>query len=67
MINCLDNGVHYTDKAIQQSRELYFNCIKKPHDQIMGVNDTQKYYRDGRIHHIAEESDFEWKFRGADF
>lgn len=56
-----------SDKAIQESRELYFNCIKKPHDQIMGVNDTQKYYRDGRIHHIAEESDFEWKFRGADF
>jgi len=55
-----------SDKANKESRDLYFNCIKKPHDQIIGVNDAQKYYRDGRIHHIAEESDFEWKYREAD-
>ncbi|MGZ8173579.1 MAG: ABC-three component system protein [Methylobacter sp.] len=55
-----------SDKANKESRELFFNCIRRPHDQIIGVNDAQKYYRDGRIHHIAEESDFEWKYREAD-
>jgi hypothetical protein len=52
--------------AMEQSRKLYFDCIKKPHDQIIGVNDTQKYYKDGRIHHIAEISNFEWKYCESD-
>lgn len=55
-----------SDKAHKESRDMFFNCLSKHHDQIIGVNDTQKYYRDGRIHHIAEESDFEWQYREAD-
>jgi len=55
-----------SDKADKESIELYFNCIKKPHEQIIGINDAQKYYRDGRIHYITEESDFEWKYRESD-
>lgn len=55
-----------SNKANQESRDLYFICINKPHDQINGVNGTQKYYRDGRIHHITEESNFEWRYGEID-
>lgn len=55
-----------TDHADKTSREVYFDCIKKPHPKITSVKDTEKYYRDGRIHHITEESEFEWKYRKDD-
>lgn len=55
-----------TDKAHHESRTVYFNCRNRPHDQIVNVSDTQKYYRDGRIHHIAEISQFEWKYTEVD-
>jgi hypothetical protein len=47
-------------ELLKESRNLYFSCIGKPHNQIVGVSDTQKYYRDGRIHHITEETPFSW-------
>jgi len=49
------------EKANLLSNNLYFDCIGKPHDPIIGVNDTQKYYRDGRIHNTLEETEFAWK------
>lgn len=51
-----------TVKAEHLSRKIFFTSTSKPHDQIMGFSDTQKYYRDGRIHHIVEEENFEWAF-----
>ena len=52
-----------TDAANAISRKLYTNTTSKPYADIVGVSDTPKYYRDGRIHHIVEETEFEWKFR----
>ena len=54
------------DKTKEESRKLYFNCIKAPHEQINGVSNTEKYYRNGRIHHVVETSEFEWKYREED-
>ncbi len=51
-----------TDIADKKSREVYTCCLSKHHNDITGVNDTQKYYRDGQIHHIVDEGDFEWKY-----
>jgi hypothetical protein len=55
-----------TDEAHIRSMNLYFACIKKQHENIIGVNDTQKYYRDGRIHYTLENTDFEWKLKEED-
>ncbi|MFD2556043.1 hypothetical protein [Sphingobacterium tabacisoli] len=51
---------------IEKSRDVYFKCIKREHNQIKGVSDTQKYYRNGRIHNIIETTDFEWLFSKTD-
>ncbi len=55
-----------TNDVHMKSQNTYFECITNPHDPIVGVNDTQKYYRDGRIHHTLEETDFEWKYNDSD-
>lgn len=51
---------------IEKSREVYFNCIIKPHSEVLGVKGTQKYFRDGRIQNINETTDFEWKYKETD-
>ncbi|MGJ1243629.1 hypothetical protein [Sphingobacterium siyangense] len=48
------------------SRNVYFNSIRKSCNNIRGVNGTEKYYRDGRIHNITETTDFEWQFKETD-
>jgi len=55
-----------TEHANKISREFYRDSIEKPHESIIGVNDTQKYYKDGRIHHLLENTAFEWKFKEED-
>ena len=53
-------------KALINSGKLFFACLTKPHEQIIGVDNTQKYYRDGRIHHNCEITDFEWEYKLTD-
>jgi len=55
-----------TDKADNESREVYFNCRKRPHETIASVQNTEKYYRDGRIHHLLEVTNFQWKYEISD-
>jgi hypothetical protein len=59
----LSQEVIETEQANKISRELYFDSLGKNHESIAGVENTQKYYRDGRIHHIAEETFFDWRFK----
>ena len=51
---------------IEKSRDVYFDCIKSPHAEITGFNGTRKFYRDGRIHNITENTDFEWIYKESD-
>lgn len=51
---------------IEKSRDVYFNCILKPHIEVLGVKGTQKFFRDGRIQNINETTDFEWEFKETD-
>lgn len=64
--NNLSKEIIGTEEAHRESRNLYYSCIGKPHDLIVKVSGTQKYYRDGRIHHIAEETDYMWKYEEDD-
>lgn len=51
---------------ISKSRDVYFRCILKQHNQIAGIRDTEKFFRDGRIHNINETTDFEWLYKETD-
>lgn len=51
-----------SDNSKNISRKLYHKSINSPHIEISGVNDTQKYYRNGRIHHNVNENQFIWDF-----
>lgn len=51
---------------IKKSRELYFCCIIKPHNEILGFNGTQKFFRNGRIQNLNETTDFEWLYKETD-
>lgn len=51
---------------IEKSRDVYFNCISKPHNEVIGVKGTQKYFRDGRVQNINETTDFRWQFKESD-
>lgn len=55
-----------TEEIHNISKQLYFACINGKHDSIIGVDNTQKYYRDGRIHNTLERTNFEWKFNKGD-
>jgi hypothetical protein len=55
-----------TEKADGESRSLYFECIRKPVTKIVGVKDVGEYYKAGRIHHIVDEGNFEWKYKEGD-
>ncbi len=50
------------ENANSISRELFHKSTESPHIDIAGVADTQKYYRDGRIHHNVNERKFFWRF-----
>lgn len=50
-----------TKKALIAAKNLYSNCMKLPLNHIPQVNDTQKYYQDGRIHHNVNENRFVWR------
>lgn len=50
----------------EMSREVYFKCILKPHEEIFGIKGTQKYFRNGRIQNLNETTDFEWKYKETD-
>lgn len=54
------------DSHINKARDVYFNCIGKPHSEVIGVKGTQKYFRDGRIQNINEATNFEWLFKEND-
>jgi len=51
-----------TKTSTKFSKELYFDIINKQElIKIPNVNDTQKYYQNGRIHHSVNEKLFTWK------
>lgn len=52
--------------ALKTSRTLFHNSINSAIQNISGVEDTQKYYRDGRIHYNVNENKFKWKFTKDD-
>jgi hypothetical protein len=55
-----------TDKAISEARQVFFESINKMHPQIPNVSNTQRYYRNGRIHSLLENTLFEWEFKEDD-
>lgn len=55
-----------TDKAISEAREVFFECINKEHPQIINVSNTQRYYRNGRIHSLLENTLFDWEYKEND-
>lgn len=61
----ITNNIPLSDEQeeLKHSRNLYFSCTSKPHEQIPKISDTRKYYRNGRIHYTAESSDFHWRIR----
>jgi hypothetical protein len=51
-----------TEKAIETAKSMYFDSLKLPLINIPEVNNTEKYYQNGRIHHNVNEGNFVWKF-----
>ncbi len=47
-----------TSDANKTSRKFYYESINSPHNEIPRVSDTQKYYRNGRIHQNVEKKNF---------
>jgi hypothetical protein len=62
----LELGDINTLKASKTSRSMYHCILNSTHSHIMGVSDTQKYFRDGRIHQQVNESPFTWSFSEGD-
>lgn len=62
----LDRSKLNTDHAHGVSRSAYFEAVCAPHAQISGVKDTQKYFRDGKIHQAVNDSEFAWIYREED-
>ncbi|MCZ8090291.1 ABC-three component system protein [Flavobacterium sp.] len=55
-----------SQKSKIASRNVFFNCLRQEHTQIINVTNTQKYYRNGRIHDIVENNKFDWEFKDTD-
>jgi len=55
-----------TLKAFEASRSMYHCTLNSTHTHIMGVANTQKYFRDGRIHQQVNETPFTWSFSEGD-
>lgn len=62
----LSNDSFKDNSHIRKSQEVYFKCITNPYYEILGFNGTQKFFRDGRIQHINETTDFEWLYKESD-
>lgn len=56
-----------TETAKETSRAVYFDSINAPVQRMRNIDETPKYYRDGRIHAAVEESDFHWSYKEGDF
>lgn len=49
------------------SRKLFHDCINNIETiDIPNIEDTQKYYQNGRIHHNVDEKNFSWVFNEED-
>jgi hypothetical protein len=49
------------------SRQLYHNCISSIETiEIPMINNTERYYQNGRIHHNVNEENFSWIFNEED-
>jgi len=55
-----------TNKSFSESRIVFFKSINKEHQPIIDVTNTQRYYRNGRIHDIIENNLFDWEFKEND-
>lgn len=62
----LSNDSFKDDSHIKKSQEVYFKCITNSHNEILGFNGTQKFFRNGRIQNINETTDFEWLYKETD-
>ncbi|HMR89487.1 MAG TPA: hypothetical protein PKD51_15110 [Saprospiraceae bacterium] len=62
----LSKASFFDNSHISKSRDVYFRCILKQHNQIAGIRDTEKFFRDGRIQNINETTDFEWLYKETD-
>ncbi|AFD05312.1 hypothetical protein [Solitalea canadensis] len=62
----LSNDSFKDDSHIRKSQEVYFKCITKPYNEILGFNGTQAFFRNGRIQNINETTDFEWLYKETD-
>lgn len=60
-IEDFSNGI-----AKKEAKSVYYNSIKKEHPQINGVSNTQRYYRNGRIHQTLENTDYNWEFKESE-
>lgn len=56
-----------TEIANGVSRDVYFDSIGSQVQKMRNIDETPKYYRNGRIHAAVEESDFTWRYREGDF
>ncbi|MDQ8005504.1 MAG: hypothetical protein REI64_11945 [Pedobacter sp.] len=62
----LSNYSFIDNSHIKKSQEVYFRCINNPHNEIIGFNGTQRFFRNGRIQNINETTDFEWLYKETD-
>lgn len=60
-------AMDYDEIEIKISKKLFYSCLKLPDRAIRGVEDTQSYYKKGRIHHHINISNFDWEFYESDF
>jgi len=51
-----------TEVSLETAKKMYFNSLKIELINIQNVDDTQRYYQNGRIHHNVNEGHFMWKF-----
>lgn len=57
----------YGRDAINLSKKLYHHCINDLETiNIPNINDTQRYYQNGRIHNSVNEAKFSWIFNEED-
>lgn len=55
------------EKSIVLAQTVFGECIQERHHEIDNVEQTQKYYRDGRIHDLVENKRFCWRYEESDF
>lgn len=55
------------NKSLELSQKIFTECIEEGHHEIDNVEQTQKYYRNGRIHDLVENKKFCWRYEENDF